>query len=156
MSTPVRPFRPNDDAAATKRQEAKPPVPYIIIKTSRGGFFFLIPRETQTTEKGVRVTLFLFKMQIMLVIITKHDNKQISSKQLLEWYAHNGRELPWRFKGGAHPDPYVILVSELMLQQTTVKTVIPYFHRFMQRFPTVQALAEAPLEDVYPLLAGKD
>ena len=83
-----------------------------------------------------------------MVIITSMT-KQISSKQLLEWYAHNGRELPWRFKGGAHPDPYVILVSELMLQQTTVKTVIPYFHRFMQRFPTVQALAEAPLEDVY-------
>ena len=86
-------------------------------------------------------------MQIMVIITSM--TKQISSKQLLEWYAHNGRELPWRFKGGAHPDPYVILVSELMLQQTTVKTVIPYFHRFMQRFPTVQALAEAPLEDVY-------
>ncbi len=86
-------------------------------------------------------------MQIMVIITSM--TKQISSKQLLEWYARNGRELPWRFKGGAHPDPYVILVSELMLQQTTVKTVIPYFHRFMQRFPTVQALAEAPLEDVY-------
>ena len=75
--------------------------------------------------------------------------KQISSQQLLEWYKHNGRELPWRFKGGAHPDPYVILVSELMLQQTTVKTVIPYFYRFMERFPSVQALAAAPLDEVY-------
>lgn len=71
------------------------------------------------------------------------------SKLLLEWYEHNGRDLPWRKKGGAHPDPYVILVSEFMLQQTVVKTVIPYFKRFMERFPTVRDLAAAPLEDVY-------
>lgn len=71
------------------------------------------------------------------------------STSLLEWYDKHGRTLPWRVKGGAHPDPYVILVSEFMLQQTTVKTVIPYFHRFMQRFPTVQELAAAPLEEVY-------
>lgn len=71
------------------------------------------------------------------------------SKLLLSWYDKNGRRLPWRVRGGAHPDPYVILVSELMLQQTTVKTVIPYFRRFMERFPTVQSLAEAPLEEVY-------
>lgn len=75
--------------------------------------------------------------------------KQILSKQLLDWYNLNGRELPWRFKGGAHPDPYVILISEIMLQQTTVKTVIPYFHRFMERFPTIRDLAEAPLEEIY-------
>lgn len=68
---------------------------------------------------------------------------------LLGWYEQNGRDLPWRVKGGAHPDPYVILVSEVMLQQTTVKTVIPYFHRFMERFPTIQALAAASLEEVY-------
>ena len=68
---------------------------------------------------------------------------------LLAWYEQHGRELPWRVKGGAHPDPYVILVSELMLQQTTVKTVIPYFHRFMKRFPTVKDLAEATQEEVY-------
>lgn len=71
------------------------------------------------------------------------------SKLLLSWYDKNGRILPWRVKGGAHPDPYVILVSEIMLQQTTVKTVIPYFQRFMERFPTVQNLAVAPLEEVY-------
>lgn len=71
------------------------------------------------------------------------------SKQLLEWYTKNGRDLPWRVKGGPHPDPYVILVSEIMLQQTTVKTVIPYFQRFIERFPTVQTLADAPLNEVY-------
>lgn len=71
------------------------------------------------------------------------------SKLLLEWYGRCGRELPWRVKGGAHPDPYVILVSEFMLQQTTVKTVIPYFHRFMERFPTIADLAAASEEEVY-------
>lgn len=76
------------------------------------------------------------------------------STLLLKWYALNGRSLPWRFKGGAHPNPYVILVSEFMLQQTTVKTVIPYFHRFMERFPTIQALASADIEEVYQLWQG--
>lgn len=76
------------------------------------------------------------------------------SKLLLAWYAQNGRELPWRVKGGAHPDPYVILVSEFMLQQTTVKTVIPYFKRFMERFPTIQLLAAADIEEVYQLWQG--
>lgn len=76
-------------------------------------------------------------------------SKQTLSNLLLEWYNQNGRNLPWRVKGGPHPDPYVILVSELMLQQTTVKTVIPYFHRFMERFPTIADLAAAPLEEVY-------
>ena len=73
---------------------------------------------------------------------------------LLQWYEKNGRELPWRVKGGPHPDPYVILVSEFMLQQTTVKTVIPYFHRFMARFPTIGDLAAAAEEDVYQLWQG--
>ncbi|MCM1323533.1 MAG: A/G-specific adenine glycosylase [Acetobacter sp.] len=76
------------------------------------------------------------------------------STLLLKWYVQNGRELPWRVRGGAHPNPYVILVSEFMLQQTTVKTVIPYFHRFMERFPTIQSLAEATLEEVYQLWQG--
>lgn len=76
-------------------------------------------------------------------------NNNFLTQQLMAWYAQNGRDLPWRFKGGAHPDPYVVLVSELMLQQTTVKTVLSYFERFMKRFPTLQALAEAPIEDVY-------
>ena len=73
---------------------------------------------------------------------------------LLQWYEKNGRELPWRVKGGPHPDPYVILVSEFMLQQTTVKTVIPYFHRFMARFPTIGDLAAAAEEDIYQLWQG--
>ena len=70
------------------------------------------------------------------------------SKILLSWYEKNGRDLPWRFKGGAHPDPYAVLVSELMLQQTTVKTVLSYFEKFMARFPTIQSLAKASQEEV--------
>lgn len=75
--------------------------------------------------------------------------KENLSKLLLQWYKSQGRDLPWRIKGGAHPDPYVILVSEFMLQQTGVKTVIPYFERFMKRFPSIHDLATATEEEVY-------
>lgn len=60
------------------------------------------------------------------------------------WYARHGRDLPWR----ENRDPYRIWISEAMLQQTTVTAVKPYFARFLTRFPTVEALAEAPIEDV--------
>ena len=61
--------------------------------------------------------------------ITKH-HKQISSK-IIHWYDNNGRDLPWRSKGNQKPDPYKVWVSEIMLQQTTVNTVIPYFEKFI-------------------------
>ena len=61
------------------------------------------------------------------------------AKQLLDWYNKNKRDLPWRHTS----DPYAILVSEIMLQQTQVDTVIPYYLRFMDRFKTLQDLAEA-------------
>lgn len=64
--------------------------------------------------------------------------------RLLEWYRSAQRVLPWRNSR----DPYAIWVSEIMLQQTQVSTVIPYFHRFMQSYPTMEALANAPQEDV--------
>src|SRR5207249_5900946 len=64
--------------------------------------------------------------------------------ELLGWYAAEGRDLPWR----RTEDPYQILVSEIMLQQTQVKTVLPYYTRFLERFPDLRSLAEAPLEDV--------
>ena len=63
---------------------------------------------------------------------------------VLNWYNQNGRRLPWR----ETQDPYRIWLSEIMLQQTTVSAVIPYFQRFIERFPTVAVLASAPLEDV--------
>jgi len=71
-------------------------------------------------------------------------------KALLEWYIANKRDLPWR---NTH-DPYQIWVSEVMLQQTQVKTVIPYFHRFIDRFPDIHVLAASDLQDVLKLWEG--
>ena len=62
---------------------------------------------------------------------------------LLSWFDENGRDLPWR----RTRDPWRILVSEVMLQQIQVKRAIPFYERFLERFPTVEALAEAPLSD---------
>lgn len=74
--------------------------------------------------------------------------------QLLHWYLKIKRILPWRAAYGTTPNAYHVLVSEFMLQQTTVQTVIPYFERFIKRFPTVEALAAAPLDEVYVLWQG--
>lgn len=70
------------------------------------------------------------------------------TQQLLDWYDKNGRDLPWRVKGGAHFDAYAVWISEIMLQQTTVATVMDYFIRWMQKFPTIESLASADLQDV--------
>ena len=65
--------------------------------------------------------------------------------RLLPWFARHARALPWR----AEPrPPYAVWVSEIMLQQTRVDTVIPYFHRFLARFPDPATLAAAPLRNV--------
>jgi A/G-specific adenine glycosylase len=73
---------------------------------------------------------------------------------LLVWYDRNRRSLPWRARPGEAADPYRVWLSEIMLQQTTVAAVIPYFARFLTRFPTLAALAEAPLDEVLALWAG--
>ncbi len=70
--------------------------------------------------------------------------------ELLAWYDRERRDLPWR----RTCDPYSILVSEVMLQQTRVEAVIPYYLRFLERFPSCEALASASLEDVYEMWAG--
>ncbi|MDP5012160.1 MAG: A/G-specific adenine glycosylase, partial [Alphaproteobacteria bacterium] len=62
--------------------------------------------------------------------------------------------MPWRAEIGKTPNPYHVLVSEFMLQQTTVQTVIPYFERFIERLPTIEALAQTSLDDVYTLWQG--
>lgn len=72
------------------------------------------------------------------------------ARALLAWYHENKRDLPWRRTS----DPYQIWVSEVMLQQTRVETVIPYWMRFMERFPTVEALAVAPEEEVLKYWEG--
>ncbi|MBV9656136.1 MAG: A/G-specific adenine glycosylase [Acetobacteraceae bacterium] len=73
---------------------------------------------------------------------------------LLAWYDRHRRILPWRAAPGETPDPYRVWLSEIMLQQTTVAAVIPYYERFVARFPTVQALAAAPLQTVLAAWAG--
>jgi A/G-specific adenine glycosylase len=73
---------------------------------------------------------------------------------LLAWYDRHRRVLPWRALPGETPDPYRVWLSEIMLQQTTVRAVAPYFARFTARWPDVRALAAAPLEDVLRLWAG--
>ena len=72
------------------------------------------------------------------------------SRRLLAWYDREQRRLPWR----GHPDAYAVWVSEIMLQQTRVETVIPYFERWMQRFPTIQSLAHASQQEVLSLWEG--
>jgi A/G-specific adenine glycosylase len=74
----------------------------------------------------------------------------ILRRALLRWYDAHARDLPWRHTS----DPYAILVSELMLQQTQVKTVIPYYEKFLKVFPTAAALAKAPEEKVLAAWAG--
>lgn len=77
------------------------------------------------------------------------------SELLLHWYDTQARSLPWRAApGGPLPDPYRVWLSEVMLQQTTVAAVKPYFERFTARWPTVEALAAAPEEDVMAAWAG--
>lgn len=73
---------------------------------------------------------------------------------LLAWYDRHRRDLPWRARPGETPDPYRVWLSEVMLQQTTVKAVIPYFHAFTRRWPTVGHLAAAPDEEVLAAWAG--
>ncbi|NOU71778.1 A/G-specific adenine glycosylase [Paenibacillus sp. LMG 31458] len=78
------------------------------------------------------------------------EQKVYFSKNLLDWYQTHKRDLPWR----RSKNPYYIWISEVMLQQTRVDTVIPYFHRFVDQFPTVEALATAPEENVLKAWEG--
>lgn len=80
----------------------------------------------------------------------EQEIKLFFSRHLLEWYHGQKRDLPWR----RHRNPYYIWVSEIMLQQTRVDTVIPYFERFIAQFPTVEALADAPEAEVLKCWEG--
>jgi A/G-specific adenine glycosylase len=80
--------------------------------------------------------------------------EQRAAAALLPWYDRHRRILPWRAGPRETPDPYRVWLSEIMLQQTTVKTVAPYFTRFIQKWPNVHGLAAAPLQDVLKAWAG--
>jgi len=99
-----------------------------------------------------------------MTVAAKTDRRQrskgevtISSPQptgLLAWYDRHRRSLPWRAPPGECADPYRVWLSEIMLQQTTVKAVGPYYARFLARWPDIGALAAAPLDDVLKTWAG--
>ncbi len=89
----------------------------------------------------------------MMLKIMRDYSKQIDPfpvDQLKAWFQENAREMPWREK----PTPYNVWVSEVMLQQTQVATVIPYFLRWMEHFPTISTLAKAPIEQVLKIWEG--
>ena len=73
------------------------------------------------------------------------------TRSLLSWFSANRRDLPWR---SAHPDPYRVWISETMLQQTRIATVVDYFHRFLAAFPTLPDLAAADIQDVLRVWQG--
>ena len=84
---------------------------------------------------------------------------QSISRALLRWYDRHARELPWRVgpearKQGVRADPYAVWLSEIMLQQTTVATVAPRYAAFLKRWPTVAAMAAAPVDDILGQWAG--
>ena len=76
--------------------------------------------------------------------------KKVNQKKLLQWYKENKRVLPWRESN----NPYHIWVSEVMLQQTTVSAVIPYYRAFIKRFGTLKKLAQTPIKEVLPYWSG--
>ena len=83
-----------------------------------------------------------------------HEQAKALRRKLLAWYRKDHRQMPWRARPGERPDPYHTLISEAMLQQTQVATVIPYFERFLSTFPTIVKLAEADEQQVLSLWQG--
>jgi len=75
-------------------------------------------------------------------------------RTLLDWYARHRRVLPWRAGPGERADPYRVWLSEIMLQQTRINAVLPYYARFLERWPGIRELAAAPLEEVLKIWAG--
>jgi A/G-specific adenine glycosylase len=112
--------------------------PTVIQRTARGFHSFIHISTTLSPEKPDLSTGIICPMPAKF------------STYLLKWYRAAHRLLPWR----GEVDPYRIWVSEVMLQQTQVETVIPYYAHWLQRFPTVQSLAEAPEREVLALWEG--
>src|SRR5271170_1906572 len=82
----------------------------------------------------------------------KLSSRTLASLQsrLLGWFGHHRRDLPWR----RSRDPYRIWIAEIMLQQTRIAAVIPYYDRFLRRFPTIESLARAKQQNVLKLWSG--
>ena len=95
----------------------------------------------------------------MISDTTNTERKEELVDSLFDWYDHNARTLPWRISpedivGGITPNPYHVWLSEIMLQQTTVVTVIPYFKKFIEEWPTIEKMAAANLDDILVAWAG--
>jgi A/G-specific adenine glycosylase len=88
------------------------------------------------------------------VRVREDASRHPDAADLLAWYDRHRRVLPWRAAPGQAADPYRVWLSEIMLQQTTVVAVAPYYARFLERFPDIRALAAAPLDDVLKAWAG--
>src|SRR5688500_6335426 len=88
----------------------------------------------------------------MLAVLSPPSRPE--ARDLLAWYDRHRRDLPWRARPGERPDPYKVWLSEIMLQQTTVAAVKPFYERFLKRFPTVRKLADAPVEKIMQAWAG--
>ncbi|HEV3395388.1 MAG TPA: A/G-specific adenine glycosylase [Xanthobacteraceae bacterium] len=84
----------------------------------------------------------------------RKGRKEPSPAALLAWYDRHRRALPWRAPPGGVSDPYRVWLSEIMLQQTTVKAVAPYYARFLERWPSIEGLAASALDDVLRAWAG--
>jgi A/G-specific adenine glycosylase len=83
--------------------------------------------------------------------LARHTGSVVSAAKLLDWYDRHKRDLPWR---QGKPDPWHVLLTEALLQQTTVATVLPHHARFLSRFPTAAAMAAVPEEEVLRMWAG--
>lgn len=108
-----------------------------------------MPRRTASTSKGLKRRKSRSTAPAAAPVTP--GLKRRFQHRLLKWYREHGRDLPWRKTS----DPYKILVSEVMLQQTQVDRVIPKYHEFLDRYPSFEDLAQAPAEEVketwYPL-----
>jgi A/G-specific adenine glycosylase len=119
-----------------------------VFESSGEGFSVQLTKSARRSEKSQRLVAHNSSWNAARVIPASllDDSRSLArmEEQLLAWFAVDGRDLPWRHT----QDPYAILVSEVMLQQTQVERVVPRYHAWIGRWPTVEALASAPAADV--------
>ena len=102
----------------------------------------------QTGRSPLKLGAFRYDFRVKPTLTS--PTLKVLQKRLSAWYGANHRDLPWR----GHPDPYAVLVSEFMLQQTQVATATPYFQDFLKRFPTMERLANASEDSVLAAWSG--
>ena len=93
-------------------------------------------------------------VSLLSIISRSHMNNQILTNKILHWYDNNKRSLPWRKKNSQIKREYYTLVSEFMLQQTQVSTVIPYFKNFIKNIPNLKKLAKVKNKKLIKLWEG--